>query len=120
YEAAQTRLRMIAFVVFIMADVLNLLTVLRPRRSGHLVASYFAGATAPDGRTGAVAKFAGSSPVKFSRNATMSRVSASFRGTPSCTRAMAFTASGSVATDPSSTYGGVIGTLRRLAPRNPV
>ena len=72
---------------------------LRLRYFDH--ARYFAGAMAPDGRTGAVAKFAGNSPVRLSRNATISRVSASLRVTPSCTRAMTFTASGSVATDPS-------------------
>ena len=57
--------------------------------------------TAPEGRTGAVAKFAGSSPVRLFRNATISPVSASLRFTPSCTRAITFTASGKVATDPS-------------------
>jgi hypothetical protein len=62
---------------------------------------YFAGIMAPGGRIGAVVKFAGSSPVRPSSNATMSRVSALFKVTPSCTRAMIFTASGSVATDPS-------------------
>jgi hypothetical protein len=72
-----------------------------PCRSGHIGARYFAGATAPDGRTGAVAKFAGSSPVRLWRNATMSRMLASSKVTPSCTRAMTFTASGNVATDPS-------------------
>ena len=62
-------------------------------RSGHPDTRYLAGAPAPDGRTGTVAKFAGSSPVRLSRNAMMSRVSISFKVTPSCTRAMTFTAS---------------------------
>src|SRR5262249_18865639 len=57
--------------------------------------------TEPGGRVGTVAKFAGSSPVRLSRNATMSLVSASPSVTPSCTRAMTRTACGIVATDPS-------------------
>src|SRR5262249_53208924 len=73
--------------------------------------------TEPGGRVGTVAKFAGSSPVRLSRNATMSLVSASPSVTPSCTRAMTRTASGSVATDPSWKYGAVIATFRRLATR---
>ena len=59
------------------------------------------GGTDAAGSVGTVAKFAGSSPVRLSRNATMSRVSASPTVTPSCIRAMTRTASGSVATDPS-------------------
>src|SRR5580704_4807338 len=44
------------------------------RPSWALRGPYFAGTTAPVGRAGAVAKLAGSSPVKLSRKATMSRV----------------------------------------------
>src|SRR5262245_43409472 len=70
--------------------------------------------TALGGRTGAVAKFDGSGPVRLCRNATISRISSSVSILPNCTRAITFTASSNVATDPSWKYGGVIATLRRL------
>src|SRR5215813_7302293 len=64
--------------------------------------------TAPGGRTGAVAKCAGSGPVRLRKNATISRVSSSVSVLPNCTRAITCTASSNVATDPSWKYGGVI------------
>src|SRR5262249_9581894 len=70
--------------------------------------------TALGGRTGAVAKFDGSGPVRLRRNATTSLVSSSVSVLPNCTRAITFTASSNVATEPSWKYGGVIATLRRL------
>jgi hypothetical protein len=69
---------------------------------------------APGGRAGAVAKFDGSGPVRLRRKATISRVSSSVSVLLNCTRALTFTASSNVATDPSWKYGGVIATLRRL------
>ncbi len=70
-------------------------------RRASLPLYHLASITDPDGSAGTVTKLAGSSPVRLSRNATMSCVSASFKVTPSCTRAMTVTASGRVATDPS-------------------
>src|SRR5262247_3323013 len=74
--------------------------------------------TALGGRTGAVAKFDGSGPVRLRRNATISWVSSSVSVLPNCTRAITFTASSNVATEPSWKYGGVIATLRRLGTLN--
>src|SRR5467141_339816 len=74
--------------------------------------------TAAGGNTGGAANSVGSSPVRLLRNDMMSLISASPSFIPGCTRPMTFTASASVATDPSWKYGAVIATLRRLGTLN--